>query len=141
MQVSVKVADVMQGSVVTTVPHKSLAHVRDIMAQNNISSVPVVDSDNHPVGIVTTSDLAKGHGEGTPVGQIVGDHVYQVPAYNPVHVAARIMRNHHIHHVLVTHEREVVGIVSSFDLLKLVEDRQFVMKNRATPSRKGNKRA
>ncbi|MGI9627821.1 MAG: CBS domain-containing protein [Longimicrobiales bacterium] len=132
---SIKIADVMHESVVTTVPHKSLGHVRDVMSRNKISSVPVVDSDNEVVGIVTTSDLAKGHDEGTPVSQILGDHVYTVPAYNPVHIAARIMRNHHIHHVVVTHEQKVVGIVSSFDLLKLVDDHQFVMKNRSTPKR------
>ena len=137
---NIKIADIMHKSVVTTVPHKSLGHVRDIMAKNGISSVPVVNTDNEPVGIITTSDLAKGHDEGTPVSHIIGDHVYSVPAYNPVHVAARIMRNHHIHHVVVTHENEIVGIVSSFDLLKLVEDHRFVMKNPSTPSKRQNNR-
>jgi CBS domain-containing protein len=135
-----KIADVMQKSVVTTVPHKSVGHVRDLMAKAKISSVPVVDSENEVVGIVTTSDLAKGHDEGTPVSRILGDHVYTVPAYNPVHIAARIMRNHHIHHVVATHEKKVVGIVSSFDLLKLVEDHRFVMKNPSSPRKREQKR-
>lgn len=130
----------MQKSVVTTVPHKSLGHVKDIMTKNRISSVPVINSDNEPVGIITTSDLAKGHDEGTPISHIMPDHVYTVPAYNDVHIAARIMRNHHIHHVVVTHEHEIVGVVSSFDLLQLVEEHRFVMKNPPTPSKKGNKR-
>ena len=39
------------------------------------------------------------------------------------------MRNHRIHHVVVTHEKKVVGILSAFDLLKLVEDHRFVMKS------------
>jgi CBS domain-containing protein len=112
---SIKIADVMKKSVVTTVPHKSLGHVREIMAKAKISSVPVVNTENEPVGIVTTSDLAAGHDEGTPISQILGEHVHTVPAYNPVHVAARVMRNHHIHHVVVTHEQKVVGIVSSID--------------------------
>ena len=130
----------MQKSVVTTVPHKSLGHVKDIMTKNRISSVPVVNTNNEPVGIITTSDLAKGHDEGTPVSHIMPDHVYTVPAYNDAHIAARIMRNHHIHHVVVTHEHEIVGVISSFDLLQLVEDHRFVMKNPPTPSKRGNKR-
>ncbi len=48
--------------------------------------------------------------------------VYKLPAYNNVDVAAKVMRKNRIHHVVVTHEQEVVGIVSSFDLLKLVEE-------------------
>jgi len=137
---NIKIADLMQKSVVSTVPHKSLGHVRDIMARNGISSVPVVNSDNEPVGIITTSDLAKGYDEGTPVSHIMPEHVFTVPAYSDIHIAARIMRNHHIHHLVVTHENEIVGILSSFDLLQLVEDHRFVMKNAPTALKRGSKR-
>ncbi len=130
----------MHKSVVTTVPHKSLGHVSDIMSKNNISSVPVVNTNNEVVGIITTSDLAKGHDDGIPISHIMPDHVYSVPAYNDVHIAARIMRNHHIHHVVVTHENEIVGVVSSFDLLELVENHRFVMKTPPSKSKKGNNR-
>ena len=137
---NIKIADVMHRSVVTTVPHKSLGHVRDIMARNHISSVPVVNSENEVVGIITTSDLAKGHDDGTPISHIMPEQVYSVPAYSDVHIAARIMRNHHIHHLVVTHEREIVGVLSSFDLLQLVEDHRFAFKNPPTPSRQEPKR-
>ena len=68
---NVKIADIMQKSVVTSVPHKSLGHIREIMTRNKISSVPIINTENEPVGIVTTSDLAKGHDEGTPVSRIM----------------------------------------------------------------------
>jgi CBS domain-containing protein len=132
---TIKIADIMQESVITTTPDVSLGEVRRVMSEAKISSVPVVDSGNEVVGIVTTSDLAKGLDDDTPIRDLLGGHVYTVPAYNPVHIAARVMRNHHIHHVVVTHEQEVVGIVSSFDLLKLVEDHRFVMKSPSTPSK------
>ena len=68
--------------------------------------------------------------------------VYSVPQYDDVHIAARVMRNHHIHHVVVTHEQAVVGVLSAFDLLKLVEDHRYVAKNPPTPStRKRARRA
>ena len=51
------------------------------------------------------------------------------------------MRNHHIHHLVVTHEQKVVGMISAFDLLKLVESHRFVAKNPPTSSkRRGSKR-
>ena len=50
------------------------------------------------------------------------------------------MRNHQIHHLVVTHEQKIVGVLSAFDLLKLVEDHRFVMKNPSTPSKKKPKR-
>ena len=39
------------------------------------------------------------------------------------------MRKHRVNHVIVTHEKKIVGILSSFDLLQLVEEHRFVMKN------------
>ena len=41
---------------------------------------------------------------------------------------------------IVTEDKKVVGMVSSFDLLRLVEDHRFTMKQGPTPSRKANKR-
>jgi hypothetical protein len=38
--------------------------------------------------------------------------------------------------VVVTHEKKVVGVLSSFDLLKLVEGHRFVAKNPPTESRR-----
>lgn len=139
---NVKVAELMTKSVVTTEPHVTLGHVRGILERNKIGAVPVVDSDGHPVGIVTASDLVADHKDGTPVSKVMSGKVYSVPQYDEVSVAARVMRNHRIHRVVVTHEQKVVGMLSSFDLLKLVEGKRFVAKNAPTESkRKGSKRA
>lgn len=129
---NVKIADLMADKVVVTQPHKSIGHVKDIMEKNHISAVPVVNSDNEPVGIVTSSDLHKGHKDTTPVSQILPDKVLTVPAYNEASVAARIMRKYGFHHVVVTHEKEIVGIISSFDLLKLIDGKRFTAKNAPT---------
>ena len=70
------------------------------------------------------------------------EKVYTVPQYDDVSTAARVMRNHRIHRVVVTHEKKVVGILSAFDLLKLVEEHRYVAKNAPTKSkRRGSKRA
>jgi CBS domain-containing protein len=134
------IEDLMVKSVVTTRLHKSVGHVKDIMRTNGIQSVPVVDSENQLEGIVTATDMLEDLSDNTPVSQIMTRHVYTVPLYSDVHIAARIMRNHKVHHVVVTHEKQLVGILSSFDLLRLVEDHRFVMKNPPTPSNKGAKR-
>lgn len=95
------------------------------MKRNRILAVPVVGPDGEPKGIVTSSDLVDDLNGGTPVSQVMTGRVYKLPAYNDVSVAARVMRKHKIHHVVVTHERKLVGIISSFDLLKLVENHRY----------------
>ncbi len=138
---SVKVEELMTKSVITAQPHQSVEHVRNMLDKNSISSVPVVDSDGHPIGIVSSTDLVQELKPAAPISQIMTEKVYTVPQYDDTSIAARVMRNHKIHHVVVTHEQKVVGILSAFDLLKLVESHRYVAKNAPTPSkRKGGKR-
>jgi CBS domain-containing protein len=138
---SVKVEELMTQSVVTAQPHQSVEHVRGILEKNSISAVPVVDSEGHPVGIVSQTDLAHDLKPHVPISQVMTDKVYTVPQYDDTSVAARVMRNHKIHRVVVTHEQQVVGMLSAFDLLALVENHRYVAKNAPTPSkRKGGKR-
>ncbi len=138
---NVKVEDLMTRSVITAEPHQSIEHVRNMLEKNSISAVPVVDSDGHPVGIVSATDLVHDLKPGAPISQIMTEKVYTVPLYDDTSIAARIMRNHDIHRVVVTHEQKVVGVLSAFDLLKLVESHRYVAKNAPTPSkRKGSKR-
>ena len=47
------------------------------------------------------------------------------------------MHNHKIHHLIVTREQKVVGVISAIDLLQLIEEHRFVMKNPPTPKNKG----
>ena len=135
---SVKVADLMAEQVVVTEPHQSVEHVRRVLERNQISALPVVDSEQRPVGIVSLTDLnASALKGGTPVSRIMTEKVYTVPLYEDVAIAARVMRNHQIHRVVVTHEGQVSGMLSAFDLLELVEGHRFVMKNRPTPRKRG----
>lgn len=138
---SIKVEELMTQSVITAQPHQSIEHVSQMLENNAISAVPVVDSDGHPVGIVSQTDLTRDLKPGAPISQIMTEKVYTVPMYDDTSIAARVMRNHKIHRVVVTHEQKVVGMLSAFDLLKLVEGHRYIAKNAPTPSkRKGGKR-
>lgn len=138
---NVKVGELMTKSVVTAEPHHSVEHVRNLLEKNRVSAVPVIDSEHHPIGIISSTDLAHDLKEGTPISSIMSEKVYTVPQYDDVSIAARVMRNHRIHRVVVTHEKTVVGMLSAFDLLKLVEGHRFVAKNAPQRSRrKGSKR-
>lgn len=131
-----KISDLMHDHVITAQPHHSVTHVRDMMHKNKLHCIPVIHSDESLAGIVSAADLAAGLNEASPISQVMTKKVYTIPQYNDVHQAARLMLNHRIHHVVVTHEQKVVGIISSFDLLKLVEEHRFVMKDAPTQAKK-----
>lgn len=137
---NVKINDLMVTRVITMTPHQTAQHARELMEQHGIQSIPVL-RDGEPVGIVTASDLLSADSDSTPASKMMSTKLYTVPQYEKPSIAARIMRNHKLHHLLVTHEKQLVGVLSTYDLLRLVEDHRFTMKNPPTETkRKGGKR-
>ncbi len=128
---SIKVNEIMKERVITATPHQSVGHVKEIVSRNKIGVVPVVGPEMEILGIVSTADLIQA-GDGTPISKIMTEEVRTVPLYADVELAARMMRKHRIHHIAVVHEKKLKGILSSFDLLQLVEGHRFVMKNAPT---------
>jgi len=119
----------MTKEVITTRPHKSIGHVRDVMSKNHIQAIPVVDSEKEVLGIVTANDLLKRLNDASPVGKIMTEKVITISPYTRISEAARCMRNHHIHHLVITHQQQVVGVISSYDLLRLVEEHHYSVKS------------
>jgi len=134
---SVKVQDLMSSNVITAQLHQTVGEIKGKMTKSKLRNIPVVSVDNVPIGVVSASDLLAAEKEGTPISNIMTEKVYTIPEYEDVSVAARMMRNHKIHHLIVTQEQKVVGVISSFDLMKLIEGHRFVMKNAPTPKSKG----
>lgn len=121
-------------------PYKTIGHAQSIMTKNKIKSVPVVDGEMEIKGIITATDLLDDFSDATPISKVMTTKVYTIPAYSNVNIAARMMRNHNINHLVVSDEQKIVGVLSAHDLLKLVEDHRFTMKNPPTPSKKNNNR-
>jgi CBS domain-containing protein len=124
-----KVRDLMTESVITVEPDATIDRVRRILQRNKVGALPVVDPDGQPVGIVSATDLVPSLEGDSRVSAIMTEKIYTVPKYDDVSIAARIMRNHKIHRLVVTHEQRVVGMITTFDLLELVQGHRWVPKN------------
>lgn len=138
---TIKIADLMAKRVISATPHQSVAHVRKLLERNKVHAVPVVGPDMEAVGIVSSTDLARRLKDETPIRRVMSTEVKTIPAYNPISAAARAMRRGKIHHLVVTHEKRVIGMLSSFDLLKLVEDKRYTPKNVARKDAKSGRKA
>lgn len=115
------VAHIMSSEVVFAALDHTVDHVRELMASKHINALPVVDLNKKIKGIVTTADVARRVKDDTPVSHVMSDMVMMVGATESVGAAARMMHENRIHHLVVTDNSKVVGIVSSFDLLELFE--------------------
>lgn len=106
----------------------SISEDRDIetavglMKVNKIRHLPVVNSNNELSGIISTKDVAAASDKRKPIKSIMTSPVRIVKKSANVKTVIEIMLKHKICSVLVANEEDVVGIVTTDDLLKLLAD-------------------
>ena len=109
--------------------------LRDLMLDDEIHGVPVVDGEGALVGIVTASDLVEEWQPGQGVTTVMSRNVHTVSPFTSVVDAARTMLAERIHHLVVVQRDDVVGVVSSFDLLEVLAGHVEAAETLAAPGR------
>jgi CBS domain-containing protein len=108
---------------VVCAPDTSIAEAARLMTDADIGSIPVVDEQERPLGIVTDSDLrrtvvAQARSVADPVSSIMSRPVVALRQSDPALEALRLMSDHGINHLVVVDARSRVrGVLSSGDLL------------------------
>ena len=144
------ISELMNPDVVSARPGMTVAEVRNLLATRGISGAPVVDDSGKILGVVSQSDLVRQTDQRTTVGEsgwfftnvneyrdladlprdlsdapvesVMTKEVYTVPRDSSAAVGASIMRERKVHRLLVTEEGVLVGVVTSLDLLRVVEE-------------------
>ncbi len=116
----VPVSTLLRGPAVRVARDAKVGEAARVMADESISSVLV---DSEPPGILTDRDfrrrvLAAGKGPETPVIEVASSPLKTVTADCPVYEAWRILLDAGVHHLPVTRNGEIVGVLSATDLLK-----------------------
>jgi acyl dehydratase/CBS domain-containing protein len=124
MSFPIRTADVMSSPVRTAGPETTAATVASLCSEDGIGSVVVVE-DDAPVGIVTTADLVELLGSDTeprdrPVGEFMSSPVVTIDADAPVDAAVERMREAGIARLAVVEGDELVGLVSTDDVVRYV---------------------
>ena len=111
----------MTSTVIVASPDETVGEVRERMTQHDIGALPVVDAHDVLIGIVTSEDLLADYETTIPISRLMSAPVHTLPPDTAVREAARRMRLERHHHVVVIEDDKVVGVLSSFDLLRLLE--------------------
>ncbi|GEB55296.1 CBS domain-containing protein [Streptomyces gardneri] len=111
-----KVGGLMTDEVVSAIPAASFREVAKMLAEHDISGVPVVDEDDHVVGVVSESDLLARHE--LTARELMNTPAVTIHAEETVADAARLMVRRGVERLPVVDEEErLVGIVTRRDLL------------------------
>ena len=114
------VSDIMSRPVVVTQKNKSLEHIKELFFKKNINAIPVLSMEGEIEGIVTTSDLRKETDFTKLVADVMTSKTHVVGIQSGVHDAAKMMQKHHVHHLVVMDNGQVVGIISAMDFVSIV---------------------
>lgn len=128
-----RVAEVMTTEPACCSPDASVQEAASLMVQNDCGCVPVVDDENHVMGIVTDRDIAcrcvaGGKDASTPVSEVMTEHAQCCGADDDVEEATRIMAEGKVRRVPVVDESGCcVGMVSQADIVRRTEEKQHAM--------------
>ena len=111
------VSDVMSPYVISTAPSDSVDAARENLVTNGVNCLPVLEN-KHLMGVVSAWDLNKTVGGDAPVREVMTTKVEKIGPDDTTSEAARRMVDAFVHHLVVIDEKgEVLGVLSSFDLL------------------------
>jgi CBS domain-containing protein len=109
---------------VTARPDTALADALASMSREKVGSVAVIDQDQAPVGILTLRDVLDrvvlpGLPLHTPVQRVMTPHPVTLPATAFASEALLALAQRSIHHLLITADGKLSGVISEKDLFAL----------------------
>ena len=111
-----QVGEIMTRNVLTTKPETAVVEIVRLMARNKITGLPVVDVDNHLIGVVSESDIIGKAGD--TVADIMTNGSWTVTEQTTLGDAAEIMLRRRIRRLpVVRGENELTGLLSRSDLI------------------------
>lgn len=115
-----RLGDLDKHELITISPDTSVREAAQIMRDHLLSSLMV---DSTPPGIITDRDLrsrvvASGLSDTTPVSQVMSAPAFMLSTDKPVFAALMTMLERRIHHVPITENGRIVGVVTDTDILR-----------------------
>jgi CBS domain-containing protein len=137
---TVRVADVMTGEVVTVSPGASLKEAAELLVENRISGLPVVDNEGGVLGVVSEADVLAKEAQGLEThesllspdalptgrtkldarvaGEAMTSPAVTIEANRPIALAAKLMIEEGVNRLPVVEDGKLVGIVTRADLVR-----------------------
>jgi CBS domain-containing protein len=127
-----RVAELMQRNVKTVGSDASVAEAIVSLADAHISGMPVVDGAGKVIGVLSTTDVLAAEAEvddpaarqtlfeNTAVREIMTPHPFTIAPGAEIHEAARQMLYADVHRLFVAEGDQVVGIISTTDIVRAV---------------------
>lgn len=117
------ISEMMAKTVWTVSTEDTIAKVDTVLTSHKLSAVPVVDAKGDIFGIISSRDLLHFHATKKNPKAV---NAWELCTYRPVAVSpetsvaevAKLMIKNRIHHILITENGSLRGIVSALDFVE-----------------------
>lgn len=111
---------VMSSQLISISEEQEVGDAENLMAENNIRHLPVVDTFNELAGIISATDVAKTLNKQTKIKEAMSPRVRIIKRDENVKKIISQMLKFKISSMLVSHNEDLVGIVTTDDLIQLL---------------------
>ena len=119
-----EIRTIMSKDVVTVHPDTPIADVIELLSEHDITGIPVVDAEEHLVGIITEKDImGLALGEEEVSGRVEDYMTRDVVSFDEnedVIAVCECLLNHDFRRVPILSHGKLVGIISRRDLIKYI---------------------
>ncbi|SDT93847.1 CBS domain-containing protein [Desulfobacula phenolica] len=122
---TVMLVDIMSYPVVTVHQDKTVEEVAMILRDKGCTGMPVVDNDNHMVGIISRRDfkrVRKSNHMQSPIKAFMSRKIVSIPYDKSAMEAAKLMIKHDIGRLPVMKKGELIGIITRSDAMTYFYD-------------------
>jgi len=104
-------------------PEEQVNRAEEIMAKYRISGVPIVDQDDHLVGIITNRDMRFVHDFSIPISEVMTkDNLVTAPVGTTLKEAETILQKHKIEKLPLVDEKNILkGLITIKDIEKAIQ--------------------
>lgn len=121
---TIYVSELMVTKFVTITGDESVKEAAKRLLIGETNHLPVIDGENHLIGILTTYDVSKAFAndeQDMTVSEVMTKNVITISPDSPIDFAARALQRHNIGSlVVIDTKRRVLGLLNSYDLGDLV---------------------
>jgi len=128
MDTTLRARDLMERDIITVSPETPILDIQRLFVEEEIHGAPVVGEDGIVYGVVSALDLLRAVRDDeevceTTAADAMTKVLVMVAPDASIEEVARTMREQHIHRVLVGEDRMLEGVLTTFDLLRVLSPR------------------
>lgn len=125
-----EVRTIMTKAPATVGPQDTVAQVSSLMLSKRLQQVPVIDGNNHLVGLITSYDLWRncneGKGDRMKVADVMSTDIVKLAPKDKVGAAAELFMDKRFKTFPVVNlQNELKGVVTAFDIIRYTLGKEY----------------